>query len=693
MGSADTTAGARTRPIANLVRWHLTRLVSVTLLLALPGLSTAVLARMQADYYQQTVAPARDTASRVRDDLSDSLAAYHEYLTSGDTGRIDAYRQARAGYFTVLDAQGRESALSAERVATLRTAGTDWFAAADRVIADVAAERPADARPANAAYARAVDASRAAMGDALRVRDDWAALHDRTLTVGILLTVTSALLAAVAAWRLLRSSQSAIAAPLLRLAAVVRAFDAGDWSVRAPTDRGSTEVVAVASALNRLAHSETAIRAEQDLSLHMWGTTSAVVTELAIAPGQPGHWSPACTILGTALGVDRVVLNTWEDGHFAPLGSWSSSGTDADHYLLPAISGRVAERVLRQPLVAGTATEIDERFPTQLAALMHHEGGRSWLLHPLRVADGVVGALSIWSRAERHWAPAELVAIERCAFAAAQTVADARQLARLQDLEQEKTAFLATTSHELRTPLTSISGYVELLADGEFGDIDPDQAHALSVVERNVRRLRSLVDDLLILSGLDSGRAITTPELIPVDAVVRDALAQVRAEDRTGVQIDYPGVNDGLSRGTGGDLPRGDDATGRPTTSGVAAITGVHDQLVRALRCVLGNALKFSLPGGTVHLAVTVDADSVLLICRDEGIGIPAAEVDKVFARFYRATNAAREEVQGTGLGLAITKIVVEGHGGQVLVESTEGVGTTVTMRLPLAAVGVPVPS
>lgn len=682
--TAEPTVGARTRPIASLLRWHLLRLVGVTLLLALPGLTTAALARAQSIQYDETIAPARDSIVRLHGDLTDSLAAYHAFLTSGDERRIEDFRRAHERFGVELSTQEKGAYLSPTRLRDLRSAEADWHQAAQRVIADVAAHRTAIAAPATAAYERAVERARGAIDDTANARNEWSRVHDRTLTIGIFASLAAALVAAIAGWGVMRSAQRALAAPLHRLASVVRAYDAGDWSERAPTHHGATEIVAVASALNRLAESETAARAEQELSLRILAATSTVVSELAIAPSQDGHWSPACEHLGVALGADRVVLNTWDGGRFFPLGSWFAPDTPPQDFFLHDVRGQVAERLLIETRIAGTPAEIVERFPPELAAVVADHGGRAWILQPLRVADGVVGVLSVWCLSDRRWHRAELEMVERCAFAAAQTVADARQLASLHDLEEQKSAFLATTSHELRTPLTSISGYVELLSEGEFGDVDPEQAHALAVVERNVRRLRALVDDLLILSGLDSGRAITTHEKVPIDAVARDALADVHdAALAAGVRLEYGGLSH--------DEPSpGQSSHGQPThgpiVPGLALVEGVHDQLVRALRSILGNAVKFSRPGGVVQVGLALDGGHVVVTCRDDGIGIPAEEVDKVFSRFYRATNAAREEVQGTGLGLAITKSVVEGHGGDVRVSSVEGGGTTVTVRLPLAS-------
>ncbi len=111
-----------------------------------------------------------------------------------------------------------------------------------------------------------------------------------------------------------------------------------------------------------------------------------------------------------------------------------------------------------------------------------------------------------------------------------------------------------------------------------------------------------------------------------------------------------------------------------------------RSHLERVISNLLGNALKFSRPGGRVTVRLAADEKHVLLSVTDNGIGIPAAEQEQVFARFFRSSLSVADEIQGAGLGLALVQTVVEWHGGTVGVESIEGEGTTVTVRLPRLA-------
>jgi signal transduction histidine kinase len=232
-------------------------------------------------------------------------------------------------------------------------------------------------------------------------------------------------------------------------------------------------------------------------------------------------------------------------------------------------------------------------------------------------------------------------------------------LGRLRALDGAKTDFMSTVSHELRTPLTSISGYLELLRDAEPGDLSEAQERMLEVIARNTRRLRELIEDILTLSRIESGSYRS--ELVELD------LAQLieQAVSTIGPAADKASV--GLHADVRGPLPlRGD---------------GV--QLDRVLANLLSNAVKFTPPEGTVTIRAERDNDKTVLAVADTGMGIPADEQQALFVRFFRATNAIRQAVPGAGLGLAIVRKIVENHGGTIGVDSTENVGTTVTVSLP----------
>jgi signal transduction histidine kinase/CHASE3 domain sensor protein len=245
-----------------------------------------------------------------------------------------------------------------------------------------------------------------------------------------------------------------------------------------------------------------------------------------------------------------------------------------------------------------------------------------------------------------------------------------REVTAERKAERMKDEFVATVSHELRTPLTSIVGYVELVRDPVDGALDPLQDEYLKVVERNARRLERLVGDLLFFAQVEAGRLEL--DLGPVDLC---ALART-AIDATRPVADDKNVRLELDCTTPGD------------------IEGDPGRIEQLLDNLVSNAVKFTPNGGRVDVCIRPDGDEVLLEVSDSGIGIPKAEVGRLFQRFFRASSATSREIQGTGLGLAIAKTIVEAHGGVIGVESEAGYGTTFTVRLPVrrpAAVGAAV--
>jgi PAS domain S-box-containing protein len=232
--------------------------------------------------------------------------------------------------------------------------------------------------------------------------------------------------------------------------------------------------------------------------------------------------------------------------------------------------------------------------------------------------------------------------------------------AELLDMDRAKSDFIASVSHELRTPLTSIRGYTEMLAAGDLGELSPAERRIIAIIDRNGRRLLSLIDDLLTVFRIDRGAF--TLDLRPVN--LRAVVASV-----------HTSVEPTLPKGLTLDLQVAQD---------VPEVIGDPHQIERALLNLVTNAVKFSPDGGTVTIAASATERGVRLSVRDPGIGIPASEQHKLFARFGRANAAQERAIPGTGLGLSITKDIVERHGGQITLNSTDGGGTTVTFTLPL---------
>jgi two-component system, OmpR family, phosphate regulon sensor histidine kinase PhoR len=289
------------------------------------------------------------------------------------------------------------------------------------------------------------------------------------------------------------------------------------------------------------------------------------------------------------------------------------------------------------------------------------------------LACGLAGVLAVVGLAraadrldQTAWAVVAALGLLTLLGLAAATVAARRATATvaagLHELDQAKSEFVSSVSHELRTPLTSIVGYLELLADGDYGELAAPQREALEVVRRNSSRLLGLIEDLLTLSRIESGAFVV--ELRPVEVSllvggVRRAVAAplgARRLELVGSTPDEP-----------------------------LTVLGDAVQLERALRHLVGNAVKFSPDGGRVELAARRVGGHAELLVADHGAGIPLAEQQGVFSHFFRASTARRGAVQGTGLGLAVVKHIVDRHGGAIVVESAPGAGTTVRVTLPLA--------
>jgi two-component system phosphate regulon sensor histidine kinase PhoR len=233
----------------------------------------------------------------------------------------------------------------------------------------------------------------------------------------------------------------------------------------------------------------------------------------------------------------------------------------------------------------------------------------------------------------------------------------------LQRLERSRRDFVANVSHELRTPLTAIKGYAETLRDG--GLRDPAAAgEFVEVIHRHAERLRALIEDLLDLAAIEQGRARISLAAVPVREAAGQAEATVRpaaAGKRHRLTLDIPA-----------DLP--------PAHAD-------RDRLAQVLINLLDNAVKFTPEGGRITLSARREGPHLVIAVTDNGVGIPAAEIDRVFERFYRVSKSRDRSEGGTGLGLAISKHLVQAMSGTIAVDSREGEGTTFRISLPVGPV------
>ena len=230
---------------------------------------------------------------------------------------------------------------------------------------------------------------------------------------------------------------------------------------------------------------------------------------------------------------------------------------------------------------------------------------------------------------------------------------------RLEEVEQLKKGFLSTVSHELRTPLTSIRGSLGLLASGAAGPLSDQAVEVVALAERNAIRLMTLIEDILDLERLETGKIDLQITSVPIASILRRAMESVATFGAQGVSVEAPTVS--------------------------SAIHADADRIVQVLVNLLSNAVKFSPPGGVVTIAVTADDDWTEFRVTDQGRGVPAVHHRAIFERFRQVDPSDAREKGGAGLGLAICKSIVEQHGGSIGVESDDsdaGAGSTFWFRL-----------
>ncbi|MBI3968954.1 MAG: GAF domain-containing protein [Chloroflexi bacterium] len=238
-----------------------------------------------------------------------------------------------------------------------------------------------------------------------------------------------------------------------------------------------------------------------------------------------------------------------------------------------------------------------------------------------------------------------------------------RDVTREREVDRTKNAFIAQVSHEFRTPLTSIKGYVDLLLEGAVGELTPEQEEFLGVVASNSARLSTLIDDLLDLARIESGKI----ELRCVDLDLR-LLVQAAAQSLR-PQIDAK--QQSLTVSCSAQVPH---------------VWGDAGRVLQILTNLLSNAHKYTPVGGRLSVSLETAGDQVRVAVADTGIGLSPEEQAQLFTQFFRANRDQVREARGTGLGLAITRSLVELHGGAITYSSELGAGSTFTVVLPIHA-------
>jgi len=234
-------------------------------------------------------------------------------------------------------------------------------------------------------------------------------------------------------------------------------------------------------------------------------------------------------------------------------------------------------------------------------------------------------------------------------------------VANLRELDKMKSDFISVAAHQLRTPLSGIKWVLKLLLDGDLGEINEEQRGMILRSYETGVKMSQLVDDLLNVSRIDNdkyGYKIERNDFMRLLNMLVENVGLSAKERNIEVRLEN----------RAGNIPE---------------FLFDKDKLLIALQNVVDNAIKYTLPGGNVTIAVDRQGDYLEIKVTDTGVGIPKAEIPKLFSKFFRATNVIHLQTDGSGLGLFIVKSIVIRHGGQLWVDSEEGRGTTIAVVIP----------
>lgn len=367
------------------------------------------------------------------------------------------------------------------------------------------------------------------------------------------------------------------------------------------------------------------------------------------------------------LGEGSASLYTWDDeaGVLRLAESFDAAGRVPDDAVMrpgEGVIGRVF--VSREPLIVEDYQTWEGR-----TAVGQETGLRACLAVPLVRSGRALGALGIrsYEAGIRYTEDdARMLGLFADQVAAALTTVEAfgrqrQAVEQLERLNRAKSEFVSIVSHEFRTPLTGIQGFSEMMRDENL-TLDEMREYA-GDINKDAQRLNRMINEMLDLDRMESGRMTLHPERIDLNAVIAEVADRVRPN----------APNHTLTLDLQPDLPQ---------------IHADRDRMTQVASNLLNNAVKYSPTGGRITMTTRADGEAVRLEVRDEGLGIPPDALEAIFERYSRVDSQATKDIQGTGLGLPIVRQIVQLHGGKVWAESELGHGSVFRVVLPLAGVG-----
>jgi two-component system phosphate regulon sensor histidine kinase PhoR len=257
--------------------------------------------------------------------------------------------------------------------------------------------------------------------------------------------------------------------------------------------------------------------------------------------------------------------------------------------------------------------------------------------------------------------PAVALSIAVIEFEPTRSIVISRDVTQAERVDAMRRDFVANVSHELRTPLTVVNGFLETLLDAPEAPIDSVRRHHLQLMHEQANRMHRLVEDLLMLSRLESQESAVVEEDVDMGALLRELTNEARALSSGKHTLSYE--------------------------ADAAHLRGSRDELRSAFGNLVSNAIRYTPPGGSIDLRWTVGPQGGAFSVEDTGIGIAAEHLPRLTERFYRVDKSRLRETGGTGLGLAIVKHVLLRHQGRLAVESQPGRGSIFTVWLPLVRI------
>lgn len=319
-----------------------------------------------------------------------------------------------------------------------------------------------------------------------------------------------------------------------------------------------------------------------------------------------------------------------------------------------------------QPLMINDA-EGDSRVYREVDRRIHFQT-RSLLGVPLLIKQEAIGVLEAVNKSGgSHYTEADQDTLETLAGHAAVAIENARLMSKLQEanedlvrLDRMKSEFIAIASHELRTPLGLILGHATFLQEL----VDSQHRDQIDVIIRSAERLKSIVEDMSRISHKEEGRSRVRKEPFSMSDLVESvSLRFMELASEKGIELDF-------------DVPANERLE----------VVGDRDKIDIILSNLIRNALTFTDQGGQVGIKAEGSDDYIKVFVVDTGIGIPSADLSRVFDRFYQVESHLTRKHGGMGLGLSIAKAMVEMHNGQIWCESKENVGSLFCFMLPIGA-------